>query len=312
MEGLLGRGDALDVCRCLPKEVQFDLVYLDPPYGVGATMTARLSTGQARRRGIPGSGPLAYEDRDAPEALVSMLEPRLIAVRERMSKGATLYLHLDHRAVHEVKVASDRIFGRGAFLGEIIWAPGNGSRGARRGFSVTHQTILMYARKADERRQVIYRADDPMLRESYAETSLSMHFTNKDEAGRLYRERTIGGKVYRYYADIGRRLGSIWTDVPAMVANTPLRRESTGYPTQKPERLLERIVRASSREGDMVADLMCGSGTTLVVAARLGRRFVGGDMSRLAIEVTGKRLQKEGVSFRALSPETLDAGALAR
>jgi site-specific DNA-methyltransferase (adenine-specific) len=96
------------------------------------------------------------------------------------------------------------------------------------------------------------------------------------------------------------------------VANTPLRRESTGYPTQKPERLLERIVRASSREGDMVADLMCGSGTTLVVAARLGRRFVGGDKSRLAIEVTEKRLQKEGVSFCALSAEALDPGALAR
>ena len=312
VSNILYYGDNLDVLRRHVRDESVDLVYLDPPYGVGATMTARLSAGQARRRGIAGSGPLAYEDRDAPDALVSMLVPRLTAVRERMSAGATLYLHLDHRAVHEVKVASDRIFGRGAFLGEVIWAPGNGSRGARRGFSVTHQTILIYARRADERRQVVYRADDPILRESYAETSLSMHFTHKDEAGRVYRERTIGGKVYRYYADEGRRLGSVWTDVPAMVANTPLRRESTGYPTQKPERLLERIVRASSREGDMVADLMCGSGTTLVVAARLGRRFVGGDKSRLAIEVTGKRLQKEGVSFRALSPEALDPGALAR
>ena len=88
-----------------------------------------------------------------------------------------------------------------------------------------------------------------MLREPYAETSLAMHFTHRDEDGRLYRERVIGGKAYRYYADEGRRLGSVWTDIPAMVANTPLRREATGYPTQKPERLLERIVRASSRAG---------------------------------------------------------------
>jgi site-specific DNA-methyltransferase (adenine-specific) len=129
-----------------------------------------------------------------------------------------------------------------------------------------------------------------------------MHFTHRDEAGRLYRERVIRGKTYRYYADLGRRLGSVWTDVPAMVANTPLRRESTGYPTQKPERLLERIVRASSQEGAIVADLMCGSGTTLVVAARLGRRFVGGDKSPLAIEVTAKRLEAEGVGFRMLGP----------
>jgi site-specific DNA-methyltransferase (adenine-specific) len=296
----LAHADALSVCERLPGEVRFDLVYLDPPYGVGTSMTARVKAGQTRGARQEGSGPLAYEDRDDPEALVSMLTPRLSAIRERMAEGATLYLHLDYRAVHEVKVASDRIFGRGAYVGEIVWAPGNGSRGARRGFSVTHQTILIYARRAEERRSLVYRADDPMLRESYAATSLAMHFTRRDEAGRCYRERVIRGKVYRYYADEGRRLGSVWTDVPAMVANTPLLRESTGYPTQKPERLLERIVRASSEEGAVVADLMCGSGTTLVVAARLGRRFVGGDKSPLAIELTTKRLATQGVSFQAL------------
>lgn len=302
LPNLLGHADALDLCARLPPDVGFDLVYLDPPYGVGASMTARLASGQSRGRRRDGSAPVAYEDRDAPEALCAMLAPRLAAVRERMREGATLYLHLDHRAVHEVKVVSDRIFGRGAYLGEVIWAPGNGSRGARGGFSVTHQTILIYARRPEERRRVVYQADDPMLRESYAETSLSMHFTQRDEAGRLYRERVIRGKAYRYYADAGRRLGSVWTDVPAMVANTPLRRESTGYPTQKPERLLERIVRASSTPGAVVADLMCGSGTTLAVAARLGRRFVGGDQSPLAIEVTTRRLEAAGVTFDRIPP----------
>ena len=139
-----------------------------------------------------------------------------------------------------------------------------------------------------------------MLRESFAETSLAMHFRSVDEDGRHYRERVVAGKAYRYYADEGRRLGSIWTDIPAMVANTPLRREGTGYPTQKPERLLERILRASSVEGATVADLMCGSGTTLAVAARLGRRFVGGDRSPLAIEVASKRLAAQGVAFAAV------------
>jgi site-specific DNA-methyltransferase (adenine-specific) len=128
-----------------------------------------------------------------------------------------------------------------------------------------------------------------------------MHFRNVDEDGRHYRERVVGGKAYRYYADAGRRLGSIWTDIPAMVANTPLRKEGTGYPTQKPERLLERIIRASSREGATVADLMCGSGTTLAVAARLGRRFVGGDRSPLAIEVASKRLTAQGVAFESVA-----------
>jgi site-specific DNA-methyltransferase (adenine-specific) len=300
MTHLLAHGDAADVCARLPPEVRFDLVYLDPPYGVGTDMTARFDAGQTRGKKTRTGGPVAYEDRDDPEALVAMLMPRLEAIRARMAPGATLYVHLDHRAVHEVKVAADRLFGRGAFLGEVIWTPGNGGRGAR-GFSVTHQTLLLYARAPSERREVVYNAADPMLREPYAATSLAMHFKHRDEAGRLYRERVIGGKVYRYYADEGRRLGSVWTDAPAMVANTPLREEATGYPTQKPEKLLERIVRASSREGQTVADLMCGSGTTLVVAARLGRRFVGGDRSDVAFGVTSRRLVSEKIAFSVLT-----------
>jgi site-specific DNA-methyltransferase (adenine-specific) len=298
---LLTLADAQELCARLPADVRFDLVYLDPPYGVGTTMAARLAPGQARGRKKIASGPDAYEDREDPDELAAMLVPRLAAIRDRMAEGATLYLHLDHRAVHELKVACDRLFGRGAFLGEVIWAPGNGSRGARRGFSVTHQTILMYARRPEEKGRVVYNAEDPMLRESFAETSLSMHFRSVDEDGRRYRERVVAGKAYRYYADEGRRLGSIWTDIPAMVANTPLRREGTGYPTQKPERLLERILRASSVEGATVADLMCGSGTTLAVAAKLGRRFVGGDRSPLAIEVASKRLAEQGVVFAAVA-----------
>jgi site-specific DNA-methyltransferase (adenine-specific) len=297
---LLTLADAQDLCARLPADVRFDLVYLDPPYGVGTTMAARLAPGQTRGRKRTASGPDAYEDREDPDELAAMLAPRLAAIRDRMAEGATLYLHLDHRAVHELKVACDRLFGRGAFLGEVIWAPGNGSRGARKGFSVTHQTILMYARRPEEKGLVVYNADDPMLRESFAETSLSMHFRSVDEDGRHYRERVVAGKAYRYYADEGRRLGSIWTDIPAMVANTPLRREGTGYPTQKPERLLERILRASSVEGATVADLMCGSGTTLAVAAKLGRRFIGGDRSPLAIEVASKRLAAQGVAFAAV------------
>ncbi|MDI1479863.1 site-specific DNA-methyltransferase [Polyangium sp. y55x31] len=293
---LLAHGDAADVCAALAPDVSFDLVYLDPPYGVGTSMTARTALGQTRGKKQASGGPVAYEDRYDPESLVAMLLPRLEVIRGRMSRGATIYVHLDHRTVHEVKVACDRLFGRGAFLGEVIWTPGNGSRGAR-GFTVTHQTLLLYVRDPRERREVVYNASDPILREPYAATSLEMHFRHRDEAGRLYRERVVNGRTYRYYADEGRRLGSVWTDVPAMVANTPLRVEGTGYPTQKPERLLERIIRASSREGATVADLMCGSGTTLVAAAKLGRRFVGGDASHIAVDLSARRLTSEKIPF---------------
>jgi site-specific DNA-methyltransferase (adenine-specific) len=128
------------------------------------------------------------------------------------------------------------------------------------------------------------------LREPYAETSLKMHFQKVDEQGRSYRERTINEKTYRYYADEGRRLGSVWTDCPAMKANTPLNKEATGYPTQKPEALLDRIIRASTLEDSSVLDPMCGSGTTLAVAKRLGRSFAGCDQSEVAIETAHKRL----------------------
>ncbi|MCA9625571.1 MAG: site-specific DNA-methyltransferase [Myxococcales bacterium] len=284
--------DAADLCAA--GDDPFDLVYLDPPYSVGTTMACRESAGQMRGRKQPKSGRHAYDDRSDPEALVAHLAPRLAALRDRMSDKATLYLHLDYRAVHEAKVAADRIFGRSCFLGEICWAPGNGARGAR-GFAVTHQTLLLYAKKG--RRHVVHHSDHPLLREPYAATSLAMHFTKRDEDGRRYRERRVAGKTYRYYADEGRRLGSVWTDIPAMVANTPLRKEGTGYPTQKPEKLLERILRMSSDPGDHVVDPMCGSGTTLVVAARLDRRFTGGDQSEVAIELTRERLDEAGVAY---------------
>lgn len=297
----LFHGLASDVCKELESRgALLDLVYLDPPFNVGANFTARTRKGEARGKQIPTSGPLAYEDAwGGVDNFLEMLEESLCRIRERMSETALLWLHLDHRTVHDAKVRADSIFGRGAFRGEVIWLPGNGARG-KSGPSITHQTLLVYSRDDSPKGNFTWNADDPMLREPYAETSQRMHFRHRDEAGRLYRERVVNGKAYRYYADEGRRLGSVWSDAPAMVANTPLRQEATGYPTQKPEKLLERIVRASSREGDTVADLMCGSGTTLVVAARLGRKFIGGDASPLAIEITKKRLDGANIDYEYL------------
>jgi site-specific DNA-methyltransferase (adenine-specific) len=294
---LLFHGDALEVCRTLARGPRFDLVYLDPPFNAGGTFAARTASGQARGRKTKESGPGAYGDSWGGRArFLSMLEPRLAAIRDCMQPHATLYLHLDHRTVHYAKVLCDELFGAGAFRGEIVWVPGNGARG-RRGPSVTHQTLLVFTKDCTTKGRYTWNGEDPLLREPYAATSLDMHFRAKTPEGRPYRERKIAGKIYRYFADEGRRLGSVWTDAPAMVANTPLRKEGTGYPTQKPERLLERIIRASSRPGDVVADLMCGSGTTLAVAARLDRTFVGGDSSPLAIRITSERLARARVAF---------------
>jgi site-specific DNA-methyltransferase (adenine-specific) len=286
--GLLVHGDALALARHVPSR-SAQLAYLDPPFNIGASFGAR-----SREGGWRAEGRVAYEDRwPSTEDYLTWLEPRLAVVRDVLATDGTLWLHLDHRAVHAAKLACDRVFGARAFLGEIIWVPGNGARGARRGPSVTHQTLLLYARG----RGFVWNGHDPSLREPYAATSLSMHFTSTDELGRRYRERTLGSRTYRYYADEGRTLGSVWTDCSAMMANTPLHREATGYPTQKPLKLLERIVRASSEEKALVVDPFCGSGTTLIAAAKLGRRFAGCDRGDLAIETSAGRLRAEGVPF---------------
>ncbi|WP_394847949.1 site-specific DNA-methyltransferase [Pendulispora brunnea] len=283
------RGDALDIGQHVAKE-SVDLAYLDPPFAVGVTFRARAEApGTTLNR---ESGEVAYHDRwPSLEAYLAWLEVRLDRVRSVLSLQGTLWLHLDQRAVHEAKVACDRVFGRPSFLGEVIWIPGNGSK-KRRGPGMSHQTILLYTRG----KEYVWNAHDPALRAPFASTSLAMHFKNTDEHGRSFRERTLGGKTYRYYADQGRALGSVWSDCPAMVANTPLRKESTGYPTQKPLKLLERIVRASSVEGSLVLDPFCGSGTTLHAAATLGRRAVGSDMSELAIATTRQRLSDANIS----------------
>jgi site-specific DNA-methyltransferase (adenine-specific) len=280
--GTLALGDCLTLLPALVTKAsdRFDLAYVDPPFN------SRALEGVRRGRGARATGARAYADTfTSVEVFLEMLGPRLAALRDALSDRGTLGLHLDHRTVHEAKVLADRVFGAGACRGGIGWVPGNGGRGGR-GPSVTHQTLLLYAKG----KSPIWNAGDPALREPFAETSLRMHFSSKDASGRRYRERRIGGKAYRYYADQGRRLGSVWTDCPAMSANTPFARETTGYPTQKPEALLDRLVRAASLEDSRVLDPMCGSGTTLAVAARLGRKYLGIDQSPAAFAVAKKRL----------------------
>jgi site-specific DNA-methyltransferase (adenine-specific) len=274
-------GDNLVVAReLIARGVALDMLYVDPPFGVGVKHGARTQKGEARADRTS----VAYDDAwSGIDRFLESLSPRIEAFHALLSARGTLYLHLDHRAVHEAKVLCDRVFGRDRFLGEIIWVPGNGARSSK-SWGATHQTILAYGKTKD----FIFHARD--LREPYAAGSAATHFNKVDADGRRYRERTIGGKTYRYDLERGRRMGTVWTDIPAMAANTPIARETTGYPHQKPEKLLERLIRASSDEGSLVGDLFCGSGTTLAVAKKLGRRAIGCDASALAIEVTRKRL----------------------
>ena len=288
---VLAHADAIDLAsHVAPGSAA--LAYLDPPFAVGTRFGARTRAEEHR-----AAGPIAYDDRwPSLDAYLAWLAPRVRAVRTALTARGTMWLHLDHRAVHEAKLLCDSLFPPRAFAGEIIWVPGNGAKG-RSGVGMTHQTILVYAAGDD----YVWNGRDAVLRAPFAKTSLSMHFTKKTADGRAYRERTIAGRTYRYYADEGRALGSVWTDCPGMVANTPLRRgprtETTGYPTQKPLKLLDRIVRAASEPGALVLDPFSGSGTTLEAAARAGRSFFGCDVGALAISTAAGRLRRADIPF---------------
>lgn len=285
--GVLVEGDAKDLGRVVAP-ASADLAYLDPPFKVEKRFGARIG------RGSRAAGPVAYDDTWASlDAYLAWLEERIAVVRELLTERGTMWLHLDQRAVHEAKLVCDRVFGARRFRGEVIWVPGNGAK-SRSGPGMGHQTLLLYARG----RAPVWNADDPALRTPFAATSQAMHFTKTDDEGRRYRDRVVGNKTYRYYADDGRAIGSVWTDCPSMAANTPLRAETTGYPTQKPRKLLDRIVRASSVPGSLVLDPFFGSGTTLLAAAAAGRRFAGSDIGALAVATTCARLDAAGVGYR--------------
>jgi site-specific DNA-methyltransferase (adenine-specific) len=192
----------------------------------------------------------------------------------------TLYVHLDWRAAHYVRIQLDTIFGAENFLNEIIWHYRTGGV-ARQWFSRKHDTILVYARKLGRHRF-------HQIREGRFRTD----GLNYDESGRPYKT-TKKGRLY-FHAD-GPALTDVW-DLPFL---STVSRERERWPTQKPLALARRIISASSRPGDLVADFFCGSGTTLVAAKEMGRRYLGCDSSRPATVIARRRLNETSTKGRA-------------
>jgi site-specific DNA-methyltransferase (adenine-specific) len=266
-DDLIVEGDNADVLGRLPAG-QFDLIYMDPPFNTGraqarATVSARADP-TAARVGFGGRGyrttllqRLSYEDRFAD--YLRFLEPRLTAARELLAPHGTLYFHIDYREAHYCKLLLDEVFGRDAFLNEIIWAYDYGAKPRRR-WPAKHDTILVYVR-----------------------TPGAHHF----DADAVDREPYMApGLVGPEKAARGKRPTDVWfhTIVPTNGA------EKTGYPTQKPAGVLRRFVAASSRPGGWCLDPFAGSGTLGAVCRELGRRYVLVDSNPVAIEVMRNRL----------------------
>lgn len=279
--GLLLRADARHAAAHLlvTHEGRVNLIYLDPPFLVGSDFLATTGTGKNEKC-------FAYSDRwSGPGSYLSLLREVLVLCGRLLHEDGVIYVHVDQRVSHWVRCIMQEVFGFSCDRGVIAWHMGNGVK-ARRQWGCAHNDILCFS-KGD---RFHLRSERAALREPFADGSVRTHFRSLDENGRRYRLRHINGREYRYYADEGRAVGSVWTDCPSMSARSPILEQSTGYPTQKPERLLERIIEASSDPGDLVVDLFCGSGTTPSVAQRLGRRWIAGDAGRLAVETTLARL----------------------
>ncbi|MCL4222669.1 MAG: hypothetical protein KJZ65_15025 [Phycisphaerales bacterium] len=279
--GLLLRADARDAAAHLMEahEGRVNLIYVDPPFLVGSDFLATTGAGT-------GEKCFAYSDRWAsPGVYLCLLREVVVLCHRLLREDGVIYVHVDQRVSHWVRCIMQEVFGLSRDRGVIAWHMGNGVK-ARRQWGCAHNDILCFS-KGD---RFHLRSERAVLREPFADGSVRAHFRSVDESGRRYRLRQINGREYRYYADEGRAVGSVWTDCPSMSARSPILEQSTGYPTQKPERLLERIIEASSDPGDLVVDLFCGSGTTPAVAQRLGRRWIAGDAGRLAVETTLVRL----------------------
>lgn len=272
--GQLIRGDNLAVMAALMTdwEGKIDLMYADPPFLTGKAYAARIGRGEDSRLPSEWRTVDGYRDtwRDGAEYL-DMLYPRLQLMHKLLSSSGTLYLHLDWHASAYARVLLDEIFGPNRLLNEIVWVY-HGPSPIRTAFKRKHDTILVYTKS----KQYTFNAD--AVRVQYNPATLKT-FASSPKAGFGKVPNLERGKV-----------PEDWWYFPVVAR---LHKERSGYPTQKPEALLERIILASSNEGDVVADFFCGSGTTAVVSARLGRRWLACDCSPLAIHTTYRRLLLE-------------------
>lgn len=274
--GRVIEGDNLAVLATID-DASIDLIYVDPPFNTGrpqvrsASVSRRSTPGKGRVTGFAGQSYervrttlMSYDDQF--DDYWSFLEPRLIEAWRVLANHGTLYVHLDYREAHYAKVLLDALFGRASFMNEIIWAYDYGAKPRNR-WPAKHDTILVYVKDPDN---YVFNVD-AIEREPYMAPGLVT--AEKAERGKLP------------------------TDVWWHTIVSPTGNEKTGYPTQKPEGILRRIVQASSNPGDTVLDFFAGSGTTGAVAHALGRNYILVDSNPEALDVMRARLTGAETTF---------------
>ncbi|MCK4249232.1 MAG: restriction endonuclease, partial [Candidatus Omnitrophica bacterium] len=230
-------------------------------------------------------------------AYLCMMAPRLLEMKRVLKETGSIYLHCDPTASHYLKLLMDSIFDVKNFRNEIIWCYSTSGRGKRE-FSKKHDIIFFYSKSKK------YFWNDVEARIPYSPEYIKSHFKDLDENGRICRKRFDAEKWRTYYPDKG-MIPNDWWEIPYV---NSMAKERLGYPTQKPETLLERIIKTSSNKEDIILDPFCGCGTATAVAQRLNRKWIGIDITYFSINVIKERLKssgiKEGVNFEIAGEPT--------
>ena len=339
--------DNLDVLRGINSSC-IDLVYLDPPFNKKKEFTAPIGSSA---EGASFSD--VFKEEDIKEEWIKTIEEdneelrmfllsvkdwgntynfaylaymaiRVLEIRRILKETGSIYLHCDPTMSHYLKLLLDCIFGEKCFRNEVIWSYHRFSRKSERQFARMNDTILFYSRGSKENtftQLTVAPRDSERIEKGYhtvvdgGKRKLLVYDSEKTKKTGLNLENydsVVETSARRPY------MGQCWTDIPII---NPQSKERTGYPTQKPIKLLERIIKASSNEGDVVLDPFCGCATTCVAAERLGRKWIGIDVSIKAYELVQQRLRKEvadpehlfdsqkGLHFSTAPPKRTDIGA---
>ncbi len=265
------------------------LIYIDPPFATRKEFKAR------------GEEQIAYADKLSGAAFIEFIRKRLILAKELLADDGCICVHLDNKMAHYIKVILDEIFNKNNFRNEIIWSYSTQGRPTDR-FAQKHDQIFVYGKTQN----TFFNVEESKV--DYSKEYIDSHFTDVDENGRKCRIRIDAGKKRIYYPEDGMIPNDVW-DIPY---ENSMSKNRTGYPTQKPEKLLEKIIKFATKKGDIVLDFFVGSGTTPTVAEKLGRRWIAVDVGKYAIYTTQKRLlQVDGVTpFMLYSGGLYDAEKL--
>lgn len=310
---LVIRGECVSACAYLKEQgIQVDLVYIDPPFASGADYAKKVylrrnpkvaeAIAQAEQEldieELKAFEEKMYGDVWDKEKYLNWMYENLMAIKSVMSETASIYVHLDWHIVHYVKILMDEIFGEDNFRNDIVWHYSGWNKKLKVSFEKRHDTILYYCFD-DEGENFNSFFEQWESEEEYIKKRKQKPLL--DENGRRYVLSDAGaGKRVKRYLDEAIRDGVVVDDVWNIDKINNSAKESADYATQKPEALLERIIKASSNEVMLVADFFGGSGVTAAVASKLGRRFIHCDIGLNSIQTTRDRLKADGAQFDVL------------